>query len=172
MDKKYELLKDDKIEYCGHTLYRIKALRQIAFIEEGTLGGYIESEENLSQEEDFSFVGGEAKVFCNSYIYGNAVICKNAIVKNIMVGGGFLACGDCVLIGNSDGTDLDYSNAVVCDSACIKFSGKSYNLGLNSIIGGEIVMIVGQEESIGLSSGVDQREKFIKSNLKGEYVND
>ena len=32
MDKKYELLKDDCINYEGRTLYRIKALRDFGYI--------------------------------------------------------------------------------------------------------------------------------------------
>lgn len=42
-DNKYKLLKDDCIKYLGKTLYRIQYL-------DGYLGGYIASENNVSQQ--------------------------------------------------------------------------------------------------------------------------
>ena len=49
--KKYELVKSSKIVYGGTTLYRIKALIDIPnIVKAGELGGYIESEKNLSHE--------------------------------------------------------------------------------------------------------------------------
>lgn len=44
MNKKYELLKNDCINYKGRTLYRIKALKDFRNIKAGELGGYIENE--------------------------------------------------------------------------------------------------------------------------------
>lgn len=49
---KYELLQDDKIEVSGHTLYRIRALKDFKGAKAGDLGGYIEKEKNLSQEDN------------------------------------------------------------------------------------------------------------------------
>ena len=54
MEKKY-ILTDIKKEYDGHILHRIKALKDFALINgkevfEGDLGGWVESEDNLSQE--------------------------------------------------------------------------------------------------------------------------
>ena len=52
--KKYEILMDKKntIEFEGRTLYRIRALRDFNDVKKGNIGGYIESESNLSQEGD------------------------------------------------------------------------------------------------------------------------
>ena len=71
--KKYELLKDDTKEVSGHTLYRIKALRDFGNVEKGDLGGYIESENNLSHYGN-AWVFGDANVYGNAEVYGNAVI--------------------------------------------------------------------------------------------------
>lgn len=71
--KKYELLKDDTKEISGHTLYRIKALRDFGNVEKGDLGGYIESESNLSHFEN-AWVYDNAEVFGNARVYGDAVI--------------------------------------------------------------------------------------------------
>lgn len=81
--KKYELLKDDTKEVSGHTLYRIKALRDFGNVEKGDLGGYIESENNLSHYGnawvfDNAQVYGDARVYDNARVYGNALVYGNA----------------------------------------------------------------------------------------------
>jgi hypothetical protein len=45
--KKYELT-NEKIKYGEKTLYRIKALRTFGLVNEGDLGGFVKSEDNLS----------------------------------------------------------------------------------------------------------------------------
>lgn len=51
--KKYELT-SEYVEFDGRKLYRIKALKSFYLcgltVKAGALGGYIEKEENLSQE--------------------------------------------------------------------------------------------------------------------------
>lgn len=70
--KKYELT-DNAILYKGHTLRQIRLVRDCFLIESGTLGGYIESEENLSQEGN-SLVLEEGKVFGRAVVKDNAVV--------------------------------------------------------------------------------------------------
>ena len=91
-EKKYELT-DETIEIDGHTLHRIRALKEFDFgnINEGKLGGFIEKEENLSHKgncwvydnakvyEDAQ-VTGNATVFEDARIYGNAKLYDNALV--------------------------------------------------------------------------------------------
>ena len=91
--KKYKLT-NETIEYKGHTLYRIEALRDFSDVHEGEKGGFVESENNLSHYDncwiydcakvyDDAIVYGDAKikdyvnVFNYSEIYGNAVIFDN-----------------------------------------------------------------------------------------------
>ena len=50
IETKYEILEDEFIELNGRKLYRIKALKNFCHIEKGEVGGYIESEQNLSQK--------------------------------------------------------------------------------------------------------------------------
>jgi len=77
---KYEFT-DETIIHYGHTLYRIRALRDIPRhnVKAGDLGGFIESEVNLSQE-------GDCWVGDNAYVFGGARVCINACV-----------CGDVIL---------------------------------------------------------------------------
>ena len=82
MDKKYELLKDDYINHDKRILYRIKALITFLDIEgniinAGKLGGYIENEDNLSQEDE-SWIHG------NSQAYGDTNI-RNSIIKDSII---------------------------------------------------------------------------------------
>ncbi len=56
--KKYELLKDDTINHCGTTLYRIKALISFGAVVAGQLGGYIQSESNLDHTSN-AWVSGD-----------------------------------------------------------------------------------------------------------------
>ncbi|MEY8435077.1 hypothetical protein AALA56_04460 [Streptococcus hyointestinalis] len=85
--KKYELLKDDTKIMSGRTLYRIKALRDFSDVEKGDLGGYIESENNLSHFGnawvcDNAWVCYNARVYGNASVWGNAEFCGDARVKS------------------------------------------------------------------------------------------
>ena len=63
MNNKYELTDETK-NFCGITLHRIRALRDIPSVKvkSGDLGGWIEKESNLTQYGN-AMVGGDAKVF-------------------------------------------------------------------------------------------------------------
>ena len=63
--KKYELLVEDTITFLGVQLFRIKALISFSGIEKGEVGGYVESEKNLSQSGN-AWVSGNARVFGNA----------------------------------------------------------------------------------------------------------
>ncbi len=89
--KKYELT-DITMEYKGRTLHRIRALKDFRDVKAGDLGGWIEKEENLSQEGtawvyDNACVSGEAGVYDNARVsdqacvYGNACVYDNARVS-------------------------------------------------------------------------------------------
>lgn len=80
--KKYELLVDDTIIFCGRKLFRIKALISFGSVETGELGGYIGKEENLSQEGD-AWVSGNAQVFGDAWVCGNARVSGNAEVQSL-----------------------------------------------------------------------------------------
>lgn len=68
--KKYELTTNTKMWY-GRKLYQIKALKDFGNVKAGDLGGYIEKEENLSQDGN-AWVYDSALVYDNAWIYGNA----------------------------------------------------------------------------------------------------
>ena len=47
-NKKYKFTGETK-EWCGHILHRIRAIVDIAYAKAGAVGGWIESESNLSE---------------------------------------------------------------------------------------------------------------------------
>ena len=74
--KKFELT-TEFIEKYGRKLFRIKALIKFGCIDAGELGGYIEKEENLSQDGD-AWVSGDARVYGNAEVSGDAEVYGNA----------------------------------------------------------------------------------------------
>lgn len=82
--KKFELTTEQKINWFGRTLYRIKAC--ISFtttsgdeVKAGDLGGFVEKESNLSHDGK-AWVYGDAKVWGNANVYGDAEVWGNANV--------------------------------------------------------------------------------------------
>lgn len=74
--KKFELIKSDI-----DGLFRIKALQAFSNVKEGAIGGYVEKEENLSQEGN-AWIYDNAVVRDNAQIYGDAHVCNNALVRD------------------------------------------------------------------------------------------
>ena len=76
MAKNWKIRKDLSIEVCGHTLFRIECTQDFKEIKAGTLGGYIEKEENLDGN---AWVSGNAKVFGNAWVSGDKITNKDDI---------------------------------------------------------------------------------------------
>ena len=76
--KKYELTNETKV-VDGRTLHRIRALVAFGDVQVGDLGGWIEKEENLSQEGS-AWVMGSARVMDSARVMGSAKIAGSARV--------------------------------------------------------------------------------------------
>ena len=120
--KKYEIVKTDNIVHDGKTLYRIRALKDFVNvfgeqIRKGELGGYIESENNLSQKGT-CWISDNAKVFSNATVCDNATICANAII-----------CDNATICANAtvSGSAKVYGNAKVYDEAEVCGNAKVYD---------------------------------------------
>lgn len=110
--KKFELT-TDFIAIGSKKLFRIKALVNFGNVSEGELGGYIEKVENLSQD-------GDAWVYDNAMVYGDAVISGDArVYDNAWVYGNAKVSGDAVISGDAE----VYDNA---DYATIKGFGTKF----------------------------------------------
>jgi carbonic anhydrase/acetyltransferase-like protein (isoleucine patch superfamily) len=133
MGPKYEFA-DETMNHSDYILHRIKRLS------DGKLGGWIEKEENLSQEGN-CWVDGNAKVYGNAevrdnaqvyddvwvcgdaQVYGNAIVCGDAEVRdNAQVYGDVWVCGDARVYGNAQ----VYGNAIVCGDARVYGNAQVY----------------------------------------------
>jgi carbonic anhydrase/acetyltransferase-like protein (isoleucine patch superfamily) len=112
MDKKYKLTEETK-EIYGRTLRRIQALEDFGEIKAGDLGGWIESEENLSHN-------GNCWVWDSAWVYGNVRVSDNAQVSdNARVRGDARVYGNALVCGKAQvyGAARVYGNALVCGKA-------------------------------------------------------
>lgn len=102
VNNKYQIIYYDKMKKVfgdsGPTVYRIKALRDIGSdVKKGDLGGYIESEKNLS-------IDGDCWVYDNACVFEDARVLKNAKVKD-----------ESIIAGHAIITD----NAITEQESCI-----------------------------------------------------
>ena len=104
--KKYELT-TETLQFAGRTLHRIKAVKDFGSVKAGEFGGWIESEENLSQADN-AWVYNNAKVFDKARVYGDAAVSDDAKV-----------CGYAAVSDNAKvcGYAAVSDNARVCDNA-------------------------------------------------------
>ncbi|MFQ9640590.1 MAG: hypothetical protein ACLRYZ_01975, partial [Coprococcus phoceensis] len=99
--KKFELTSEFITNIFGTKLFRIKALIEFGNVKAGELGGFVEKEENLSQD-------GNAWVYDNARVYGDACVCGDArVYGDARVHGNARVCGDACV----------YDNARVCGDA-------------------------------------------------------
>ncbi|MDO4759938.1 MAG: hypothetical protein Q4A33_01395, partial [Candidatus Saccharibacteria bacterium] len=86
MNPKYMFTDQEKVvrdnEGNRYTVHRIKALRDIPLhgVKEGDLGGWVETQDNLSQSGDDSWVADEAVVFDKADVRMEALVCGHARV--------------------------------------------------------------------------------------------
>ncbi len=156
MALKYEILSETKT-VDSHILHRIKALRDISILgvnfPKGTLGGWIESPKNLSQEGNCwistnACVFEDAEVSGNAAVFGKSIVCGNAKVKDDVlicyrarVEGNAFAYDFATIIGNSkvsgnaeiSGYAFVAINAIVTDKA---FLGGFAQASNNAVIEG------------------------------------
>lgn len=148
-NKKFELT-SESIEWSGVTLRRIRALRDFGNVEQGELGGFVQSEANLSHHGE-SWVYSDAKVFDrarviengkvfykaevnggaivskNSRVYHRAHVCGKAILTDFAcVGGEAIACGRAIIKDHATVYEDAWigGNAIVSKNSCV--TGNAY----------------------------------------------
>lgn len=128
IDKKYELT-DKSFTFNGVTLHRIRALKSIKLkvgtIREGDLGGWVESEANLSQSGNCwtfgnTYIYGNARVYDDAMLYGNARVYDNAqVYGKAVISGDARVYGDAKVYDEAKvmGDAQVYGKAEMCQSA-------------------------------------------------------
>jgi hypothetical protein len=168
--KKYEFTGETK-EFYGITLKRIRR------ISDGLIGGWIEKEDNLSQDDD-------AMVYDNAKVYGSAIVCGSAMVydsaevyDNARVYGSAIVCGSAKVYGSAKvgGRAMVYGSAEVVGSAkvfkynqCINITNQQYNITITPQVikigchykSYEDWMVVGEKEAEELGLKRENYDKF------------
>jgi carbonic anhydrase/acetyltransferase-like protein (isoleucine patch superfamily) len=143
MSDKYELT-NETVAFCGTTLRRIRALRDIPIygVKSGDLGGWIEREANLSHYGD-AWVSDNACVYDRADVSDNALVAGEArVYGSAVIAGNAWISGSARITGNAVVTDSAevYDSAKVCGSARIADNAKvcgSAKVGGYTVISGD-----------------------------------
>lgn len=137
--KHFKLRKDLSREFLGRILYRIEATTDSKYAKKGDLGGYVESESNLSDNAwvyDNAQVFGDALISDNAHVYDNAQVFGNAHVYGsakvsdyAQVSGYAQVFCDALISNNAQvyGNARVYDNARVYGNALISVDAHVYD---------------------------------------------
>ena len=130
MEKKYELVMENPLDFYHRKLYRVRALKDFADVKKGDLGGFIENENNLSQEENCwvynnAVVSENARVYNNAKIYDKAEVYGNAKVYNLTIIHDNAKVYDRVEVS---GCAEVYQDAVIRDNAEVYNNARVYDM--------------------------------------------
>ena len=164
MEKKYELT-EETMEFNGCNLHRIKALKDFSDVKKGDLGGWVESEDNLSQEG-------------NCWLYGNSKVCANGLVKkNAIVKGISSIMNNSIISGNAElNGDITITGHVtikddVMITGKVALSRNVYlysNATIESTLGNEILQIH-NSGYIGTNAYITTETDLIAIMIDGAY---
>lgn len=191
MVKKYELLKDNTEIYKGRTLYRIRALRDIfnrfnpeLSVSKGSLGGYIQSEDNLPQNDDSwvadnamvfdtaelndSWVANTAKVYGKVKLYGTEVYDNSyitgeeevVVISSKVVGDSKIDCTN----GYIKDTVLEDKSRISCCETKVIDSKLKYSAIFNYAV---VISSVLEDNSY-----VEKYARVFKCNIKSSIIRD
>ena len=149
-NNKYRLISEDCKTNYGRKLYRIEALKDFGVVEAGELGGYIESENNLSFD-------GEAWVCENAEVFDDARVCNNALIS-----GNTLVCGNATI----------YGNAILGDNVIIEKDTDWFTVGPIGSRNSFTTFALNKDKSIYVFCGcfhgnIDEFEKAVEKTHKG-----
>lgn len=127
--EKYEIVSDMVDELYFPAVHRIRALRDIPRynVKFGDIGGWVESEENLSRKGD-AWIGDDAYVVDDAVVSGDALVnCSAKVSESASVRGHALVTDSAVVCGN----------AVIRENAVVR--GDAKVLG-DTIISGQTIV--------------------------------
>ena len=130
MEKKYKLTEETTGIY-GRILHRIEALKDFGNVKKGDKGGFVENEENLSQ-------------YRNCWIYGNAKVCENALVRDdAEVYDNAEVCGNVLISDNAHGNCRDQKQLLMRPDDRPLYSKGAIFIGENVWIGEKAAILSG-----------------------------
>ena len=131
--KKYELIKESKTMFEGIEIYRIRALKDFSDVRTGDIGGWVCSEDNLSQNGN-CWIYDNAKCLDDARVYYNAKMYDNAIMYD-----------DAIMYDNSRmfNNTIMYNNSRIFNNAKMYDNAMMYNntrMFSNAIMGDNTIM--------------------------------
>lgn len=148
MAKKYELTSETTLLRNGITvLYRIKAVRDFDDVKAGDLGGWVESEDNLSHDDNCwiykdatvrgdAYVNKNAKIKDHALVYDDAWVTENAEIYGEAIIGGCACIRD---FASVFGNTFIHGCAIVCEHAKVfgraRVGSQAYISGHSEIFG-------------------------------------
>lgn len=160
MEKKY-VLTDEVIDFYGHALHRIEAVRDFGKVKAGDKGGFIECEDNLSHEGN-AWVCDDAKVCQSAVVKDNAIVWDNAVVMDRASVRGNARVGGRTQI--SENAVIYQDACIICDSSV---SG-SARVGFKAYI--ENAKISGRARVLGVASIKEQNQVLCFENILGDVL--
>ncbi len=169
-NKKYKLLEDNSIKAKGKTLYAIEAIKNFGDVRKGDVGGYIESEDNLSHDGK-CWVSGDAMVF------GNAVVSENALVE-----GSAMVYGNAEVYGNANLSlsatvyenakvfgETEVWDAVIRGSAevAVKYVRDRAEIGGSAKLSGNLVTVNGGKIAGKVTFNIKNSEQILLGKVDG-----
>ena len=156
MTKKYELT-NEKIEYEIRTLYRIRALRDFEDVKMGDLGGFVESEKNLSQE-------GDCWIYDDSKVTGGSVITDHSIIKNDSI------VDNSIVMNNSKVESSTIRHSIVEKSKVESSTVESSTVMCSSKVESSTVMCYSKVESSTIESSTvgANKSRFKNAKIKSD----
>ncbi len=143
-NKKYEITTNELV-LDGRKFFQVKALKEFGNVKAGQLGGYVESEENLSQLGN-CWINQDVVLMHDARVEDDAVVTGDSVVRNKGVVRGYAhvrnatVCDNGVVEGTAYviGGNYDYNSIVIKDNAVVRgdISGSFVICGNAIITGG------------------------------------
>jgi len=175
---KYQLLRGDPQQFKNLKtglpikLYRIIALKDFeskgGLVREGEIGGFIQSEKNLSQN-DSSWVAQMARVMDNvelkdSYVTNDAILFQNAKIENSFLSGKVRVWGDAKIVDSILTENVDvYDQSVIIGS---KMKNGAVACGKSQLVNSEMR----DGSRISQNAKVTDSKLFEQSEVKGTGI--
>lgn len=162
--KKYEFT-GETMEFEGRTLRQIRYIRNGNRFEKGQLGGWIETEDNLSHE-GYCCVMQEAKVFGHARVLEYARIREEAVVKdNAQIKGIADIFGDAIV-----GADTIVEGKSIIRGYSVVFFYADENYGQPNIYGENLIFNCNIEATGSIHNCTITNSKSLSGPLKMESV--
>jgi len=129
---KYELI---EINLRNNKFYRIKALKNFSDVMKGDIGGFVENENNLSQE-------GSCWIYGNSEVSGSSIIKDDAKIFGSLISNSIIENNSCIYNSNIYDSEISDSN-IRCSKVIGGHISEYANIMYSNIDGNNFIDIKG-----------------------------